>query len=149
MKSKVAAVLVLLLSVALLAAACGSNNEPSSGGSSATGSEGGTVTIGSDQANNHGEKDVSGMDELEVEQDNFYFEPTQLKGTAGQTLKIELKNESTTEHNFSIDDQNIDQDVEGGEDATVTVTFPSSGSVEFYCKYHRGSGMAGQLTVSA
>ena len=105
------------------------------------------MTIGSEQANDHGSKDVSGMDELELEQDNFYFEPTVLKGSPGQSLKVELSNESTTEHNFSIDAQSIDQDVEGGENATVTVTFPTSGSVVFYCKYHRGSGMVGELTT--
>jgi len=30
----------------------------------------------------------------------------------------------------------------------VEVTFPQSGTVEFYCKYHRQSGMVGQLQAS-
>jgi len=29
----------------------------------------------------------------------------------------------------------------------VTVTFPQSGSLEFFCKYHKSSGMVGELSV--
>jgi len=149
MKGKVIVAFAWLVVLAMIGAACGnSTNEPSAGGSTGSGeSEGGAMTIGSEQANDHGSKDVSGMDELELEQDNFYFEPTVLKGSPGQSLRVELSNESTPEHNCSIDAQSIDQDVEGGENATVTVTFPTSGSVVFYCKYHRGSGMVGELTT--
>ena len=138
---------VLLLAVLLLGAACSSSDEEPQGGASG-GSEGGQITINGDKANDHGSADVAGKDETELEADDFYFEPTTLTGTAGQTLKLELKNEGGAEHNFSIDDQNIDQDVEAGEDAEVTVTFPDSGVLEFYCKYHRTSGMVGQLTTS-
>jgi plastocyanin len=162
----------ILAVVALLGAACSNNDEtPSATAASTTattgtatsgtqtsgtatsgtetsgGGEGGQITINGDTANDHGSKDVSGMDELELEADDFYFEPTTLNGTAGETLKLELRNEGGTEHNFTLEDQNIDQDIEEGEDATVTVTFPDSGVLEFYCKYHRSSGMVGQLSV--
>ena len=88
------------------------------------------------------------MDEFELEADDFYFNPTTLKGTAGEKLKLEVKNEGSAEHNFTLEDQNIDQDVDAGEDATVTVTFPDSGVLEFFCKYHKSSGMVGQLQAS-
>jgi plastocyanin len=42
----------------------------------------------------------------------------------------------------------IDQDLEAGEDAKVTVTIPQSGEVSFYCKYHKSQGMAGALSAS-
>jgi plastocyanin len=138
---------VLLLVVLLVGAACSSSDEEPQGGASGD-SEGGQITINGDKANGHGSADVAGKDETELEADDFYFEPTTLEGQAGQTLKLELKNEGSAEHNFSIDDQNIDQDIEAGEDAEVTVTFPDSGILEFYCKYHRTSGMVGQLTTS-
>ena len=32
--------------------------------------------------------------------------------------------------------------------STVTVTFPQSGSVEFFCDYHRSLGMAGELSTT-
>ena len=103
------------------------------------------TTISGDAANVHGVKDVSGMDEISLELDDFYFGPTVLKGTPGQQLKIELENESSTEHNFSLDQQSLDRDVEAGDTATVTVTFPSSGTLQFYCKYHKQLGMVGGL----
>jgi plastocyanin len=139
-------VVVVTTAVMLLGAACSSSNEPSSSGSSEGG--GGQITINGDKANDHGTKDVSGMGSFELEADNFYFNPTTLTGTAGETLKIEVKNEGSTVHNFTLEDQNIDQDVDGGKSATVTVKFPASGVLEFYCKYHKSSGMAGQLKAS-
>ncbi len=132
---------VVAVVVMLLGAACSSSSD--------SGDEGGSqITIAGDKANDHGSKDASGMKSIEVEADNFYFEPTTLTGTAGQTLEIEISNEGSTVHNFSLDDQNLDQDIENGKSATVTVRFPSSGVVEFYCKYHKSRGMVGQLKAS-
>src|SRR5438105_727609 len=78
----------------------------------------------------------------------FYFAPTVLTGTAGQTITIELKDEGSLPHNFTLDDQNIDQDVAPGSNAAVTVTFPQSGILQFHCKYHFAMGMVGELSVS-
>ena len=135
---------IIAAAVVLLAAGCGG-----SGGSSKTaGGEsggGGKKTIAGIRANDHGSKNVSG--EAEVELDDFYFEPTVLRGKPGSQVTLELKNEGSTEHNFTIDSQSIDKDVEAGEDAKVTVTFPKSGEISFYCKYHKGMGMAGALAA--
>ena len=65
----------------------------------------------------------------------------------GQKLKLELENEGNAEHNFRLADQNIDQDVEAGEKAEVTVTIPESGEISFVCKYHEQLGMAGALAA--
>ena len=153
---------VLLVVVALVGAACSDDNTPSGGSTTAaetsgetsgatteaTSGEGGQITINGDAANDHGSADVSGKDETEVELDDFYFGPTTLTGTAGQQVKLELKNEGGVEHNFTLEDQDVDQDVEAGEDASVMVTFPDSGVLEFFCKYHRSMGMVGQLQAS-
>src|SRR5439155_6928283 len=106
------------------------------------------ITVGSDKANDHGTKSVSGQSTFKLEADSFYFEPTVLKGSAGQQIKLEIDNETkSTLHNFSLQAQNVDQDIQAGKDATVTVTFPQSGTLEFFCKYHRSSGMVGELSV--
>jgi plastocyanin len=148
---------MLLVALVLVASACGKSGTSASGSPSAsaqpsasTGSTGGTMTIGSDQANNHGSKDVGGATQASLELDDFFFQPTVLTGKAGQKLTVELENKSKagTLHNFSITEQTIDKDVQAGQKATVTVTFPQSGFVEFFCKYHRSSGMAGELSVS-
>ncbi len=79
--------------------------------------------------------------------DNFYFKPTVLKGTPGQKLKIELSNEGSALHNFTLEAQSIDQDVPSGQKAGVTVTLPQSGFLEFFCKYHKALGMVGELST--
>lgn len=129
--------LALLITMALVATACGGGDE-----------EGGTTSVGGEQANDHGSQDVSGENELDLELDDFYFEPTVLTGSAGETLTLHLENEGSTEHNFSVTDQGIDQDVEEGEDAQVSVTFPDSGTLVFFCKYHQDMGMRGALEVA-
>jgi plastocyanin len=136
----------LAVAVVLLAAGCGGyGGKSKSSTSESSGSGGGKKTIAGVPANDHGGKNVS--DEAEVELDNYYFEPTVLTGKPGSKVTLELKNDSSTEHNFSIDSQSIDKDVEGGEDAKVTVTFPKSGQLSFYCKYHKSKGMAGALSA--
>jgi len=131
--------------VLLLAAGCGGYGSKSKSSSSESGGGGGKKTIAGVPANDHGSKNVSG--EAEVELDDFYFDPTVLRGKPGSQVTLELKNDSSTEHNFSIDSQSIDKDVKGGEDAKVTVTFPKSGQLSFYCKYHKNMGMAGALSA--
>jgi len=155
MRRKLLPLVVFVFVFALVAAACGGKKVTSSSGSptetseaSPSESEGGTITIGSDQANDHGSKDISGKDEAELELDNFYFEPTTFTGDAGAKVKLELKNEGTALHNFTLEDQNIDQDVQPDGTESVEVTIPQSGSIEFFCKYHRTRGMAGQLTAA-
>jgi plastocyanin len=77
------------------------------------------------------------------------FQPKAIVGKAGSTVKVELKNTGSNEHNFKIDSQKkADADVEPGEDATVTVKIPTSGSVQFYCEYHKGLGMVGTVKAA-
>ena len=140
------------LALALLAAACGRGGGGGGGGSSPTeqggaGQGGGTLTIAGEQANDHGSSDVAGESEARLEADDFYFEPTVLVGTAGQRLTIEVENEGSATHTFTIDEQGIDEELSPGGSATVTVTFPDSGQLVFYCRFHRGQGMLGALQV--
>jgi plastocyanin len=145
---------VLMLVAMLVGAACSKSTPTTSTKSSPTpseessGEEGGTMTIGSDSANDHGTKDFSGQDEAKVEADSFYFEPTVVQGTAGQQITLEIDNESDTLHNFTLTDQSIDEDIQAGEDAKIQVTIPQSGFVEFFCKYHKSSGMVGELATA-
>jgi plastocyanin len=126
----------------VLVASCGGGNDEES-------SEGGTTTIGDVAANDHGTKDVSGESKVEVELDDDYFEPTVLEGKPGERVTLELKNEGGSEHNLTIEELQIDQDVEPDDEAEVEVTFPDSGTLTFYCKYHRGQGMAGAFRTAS
>jgi plastocyanin len=140
MRTSILSLFAVVLVLALGATACGKE--------SGTEGSGGTTTIAGQKANDHGTKDVSGESSVELEQDNFYFEPTVLKGTPGEKLTIELSNEGSALHNFSIPDQSIDQDVQPDAKGEVPVTFPDSGTLVFFCKYHQSQGMVGALEVS-
>jgi plastocyanin len=139
--------------LAVSCSSCGGGGESASASASTSGSGSvsaspSSMTIGSDTANDHGEATVAGMSSIEVEQDNFYFGPTVITGSSGQKLTIELKNEGSVAHTFTIDSLNVDVELQPDESKDVSVTFPQSGFTKFYCRFHRTSGMVGELTVS-
>lgn len=134
-----AAVVVFVLAVA----ACGGY------GGDGNGEEGGSTTVGGMTASLHGTKDVSGeTGKVEIEMYDDYFEPTVLKGTPGQTITLELKNEGERPHTLTISDKGIDQEVQPGDEAEADVTFPNSGELVFVCRFHENNGMIGELKVS-
>lgn len=129
---------------ALAATGCGKDKPASSPG------EAGTAPVAlSGTVNDHGTKDVTGRDELEVEQDDFYFNPTFIKAKPGSTLKVELTNEGDVQHTFTIDALNIDETLDKGASKAVTVKLPASGAVAFYCRFHKGQGMQGAFFFNA
>lgn len=142
-----------VFAIALILSACSSKSSDYSSDGGSSGGGGDTakaMTIDGISANVKGAKNVSGSSTAEIEAgtDNGinYFSPTVLTGTPGQTVKIELKNESdSVPHNFSIEDQNVNVDLDPGSTQTVSVTFPESGAVTFFCEYHKASGMLGEL----
>jgi plastocyanin len=118
---------LVLLAVALTSAACGG----SSGG-------GGTVAAGSGDTG-----------AVTVAMNDFAFSPAVLNGAPGQKMTIHLTNSSGTAHNFKLEAQKVDKDVESGTSADVTVTFPASGQLTFVCEYHASRGMKGTLVAGA
>lgn len=93
----------------------------------------------------HGTKEVKGQTELELEADDYYFAPTFLRGEPGQTLTLEIENESGTLHNLSIPALQIDKDIPPEGKVEVQVTFPQSEALRFFCKFHAPLGMNGEL----
>jgi plastocyanin len=89
----------------------------------------------------------SGKPASEVDMYDKYFKPKTITGKAGSTIKVKLKNEGKLQHNFKIDSQlkQANADVKPGKAATVRVTIPKSGTLQFYCEYHKGLGMTGTV----
>lgn len=121
----------------------GADGQPVNSASGA--SEGATVTIDGATFSDHGSRDVTGQAELELEADDYYFEPTFVRGAPGQTIRLEVDNESGTLHNLSIPSQRIDADLAPHGKAEVEVTIPQDGTVRFFCKFHEALGMNGAL----
>src|SRR4051794_10032453 len=144
------ALMFAAMTLAVVAAAgCGGYDGGSKASSTSEGSGGGgggQINAAGVQANNHGSKSASG--ETKVELDDYYFEPTVLKGSPGQKITLELENEGNAEHTFTVDAQGVDQELEPGDEAKVTVTIPKSGAISFYCKFHKDEGMAGALVAN-
>ena len=122
------------MAAVLVAGACGGDNKSSSAPVSIPG-----------KVNNHGTKDVKDGDTIEMEADDFYFGPTFIKGPAGAKITVDLENEGKAKHTFTIDDQKLDQELDAGAKATVSVTLPASGTLVYYCQFHQNQGMQGAL----
>src|ERR687892_2837731 len=103
--------------------------EETTGESEEEGAE--TVTIAGQDATNHGSEDVTGLSEFELEIDDFYFEPTVLEGEAGQTLSLSLHNEGGGAHTFTIESQDVDVQLGGGESGEAGGAFPQTGGPAF------------------
>lgn len=121
--------LVAVLVLGLAAAACGDGGAGADGG--ADGGGGGD----------------GGGSTAKVTIHDFAFDPNTLSGAAGETLSIEITNEDSAEHSFTLDDDSASQDFEGGESGTVEVTLPDeAGSLGWHCQYH--PAMTGTIQVS-
>ena len=104
------------------------------------------------KTNNKGTKDLStkgATTSIELEQDDFYFQPTFLKVAPGQKITLELKNEGKSTHTFTSTQLGVDKELSPDSKANVTVTMPMSGNVVFFCRFHRSSGMQGAFAVSS
>jgi plastocyanin len=88
-----------------------------------------------------------GGEELKLTAKDIKWDTTTLQLTSGTSYRVEVTNDDSVEHNFTFEQAGANQDVEGGENATVTFTAPAAGSYEFFCKYHQ-QGMRGTVTVT-
>jgi plastocyanin len=127
-----------LLVLALAIAGCGSSSSKSS-----------SSTSSSSASDSSSASTASGGSATDVDMYDNYFKAKTITGKAGSTVKVTLKNEGQREHNFKIDSQSAaDADLAPGKSATVSVKIPASGSVQFYCEYHKGLGMVGTVKPS-
>jgi plastocyanin len=150
--------LIVLAAITVLTVACGDDDDSSSDGTAAdTASAESTAESTAESSeepvgeppvalegdvNNKGTAEITG-DEIEIEMDDFYFEPTFLKGTPGATVHLELANEGDEAHTFTSEALGVDQEVAPGESAEIDVTLPMEGAVQFHCNFHDGMGMQG------
>ena len=111
-------------------------------GSATPGVAGSPVAAGSPAAGSP----VAGA--FEVVSFDIYFEPDSLTLPADTAVVVSLSNEGASEHNFSIDELEIDVDQAPSEEQEVEINAPA-GTYEFYCDVpgHRESGMVGTLVV--
>ena len=106
----------------------------------------------SGKVNVKGKKDISSKSsaKIEIEADDYYFEPTFVKVAPGEKVTVELKNEGSASHTFTSDSMNIDQQVSPDKTKKFTITVPSSGKAfQFHCDFHESMGMKGAFYTKA
>src|SRR3954452_13362883 len=123
---------LLIVCTAVALSACGSSYSSGSSGSSSGSSTGTSSTSsGSGGSNGYGKapsssstsaSSTSGSNEIDMV--DYAFKPKVITGKPGQTVKITLKNTGQAEHNFKIDGQSADADVQPGQTASVKVQIP-------------------------
>jgi YVTN family beta-propeller protein len=106
-----------------------------------------TITVGGRTFADHGTVVVKDGTTLNVEADDYYFQPTFLRGKPGQKITLEIDNNSSALHNISIPQQKVDRDILPKGRVRIEVTFPASGALRFFCKFHTALGMNGGLLV--
>lgn len=129
--------MVLLATVALAVPACGGSENSTESGAPPVSLAGTT--------NAHGTKTAT--NDLEMEADDFYFGPTFVKATPGQTFSIQLRNDGESPHTFTSTALGIDEQLDPKQRKTVTVTAPQSGVALFFCRLHQAQGMQGAVFI--
>ncbi len=120
-----------------LAAACGGN-----GGDTTSGATSAGPTSEAPSAS-PSETATGGAETTLLMVDNA-FQPADITIASGSTLVF--TNQGAAPHNFSIDGQDIDQDVNAGETEDESIEL-APGTYDFFCKFHVAAGMTGTLTV--
>lgn len=64
------------------------------------------------------------------------------------TQQVELKNRDSVKHNITIPAAGISTDVTPGTDSYTRAISMSPGRYEFYCRFHKSSGMRGTFLMT-
>ena len=83
-----------------------------------------------------------------IEADDFSFAKTFLKAEPG-SVEVTVENAGNAPHTFTIDAQEIDEEIAPGESVTVTVDVTDGDPVTFYCRFHGGGGMKGAFFTAS
>jgi plastocyanin len=103
------------------------------------------ATAGADESPEaSGEEEEDAMFEteefdLELELDDFYFEPKFIQAAGGSTATIELRNEGSVAHTFTIDALDVDTELQPDATKEIVVELGTESKVDFYCRFHRES----------
>jgi len=123
-KARWARFVAVLFALGFVLAACGGDD----GGGGETGDQTGTET------------GTGGGTAITIE--GFAFDPSTI--TVSGPTEVTITNNDSAAHTFTLDDGSVDQELAGGESATVTVDV--SASTGFACRFH--PAMTGTVEVA-
>jgi hypothetical protein len=76
-----------------------------------------------------------------------FFAPTILEGSPNQRVALRISNTTPSSHNFTLELEHISTALPAGATVDITVQFPTSGALVFYCNIHSGEQHGGGLYV--
>ena len=79
---------------------------------------------------------------------DFKFAPAEISVSASGQVTLRVENRGKTTHNLSIPAISADIDYRPGTGDNVIFVPPTSGRIEFFCKYHLDQGMLGAFVVT-
>lgn len=85
--------------------------------------------------------------EVEVEMNDNYFNPEEIKLTAEKPVILLLKNNGRKPHTFTVNELNIDVVLQPGEQKNFTLKSVKKGTYELICRFHQNEGMTGKIIV--
>lgn len=90
-----------------------------------------------------------GGDAISLTGTEFEFDPSSFTAPADTAFTVELTNEGTVEHDFTVDGFEDDKVVAAPGDSASGEFTLGAGTYDFYCSVpgHREAGMEGTLTV--
>ena len=94
--------------------------------------------------------DASSLSGTPVSMDEMEFDPDALTVNVGEEVEIALVNDGATKHNMSIDEVDVDEDLDENDGKSFTFTAPDSpGEYKIYCDIpgHESAGMVATLIV--
>jgi plastocyanin len=80
-----------------------------------------------------------------VAQGEPFFAPTILEGSPSQRVRLRISNTTPSSHNFTLEAEHISAAVAAGATIELTVQFPTSGALVFYCSVHSAEQHGGGL----
>ena len=84
---------------------------------------------------------------VSLEAQNKMFTPATITARSGDTITVTITNKDGFDHNFSISELKVNQDVPKGTSKSVTFTASGTTNLQFFCEYHKSMGMVGTLNL--
>lgn len=97
----------------------------------------------SGKVNDRGTEDLGSETSFEMDLGDFYFDPTYVKAQPGAMITVRLTNTGQAPHSFTIDRPKVDVTVSAGGTGAASFAMPKSGTLVFYCTFHKAQGMQG------
>ncbi len=94
---------------------------------------------------------VEDAEEVRVEATEMAFDPASFEVAAGEPVNLTVTNTGQVFHDLTIDELDLQIDVDSGQTATAGLEIDEPGEYDYYCSVpgHASAGMQGTLTVVA